>query len=157
MVVNSNYCPNSLISLSVCCRSSIVSVMSWFWSIWTAWRSDSGIPPNPAILTSLHGAGPPAGSLSHPQSPLLTFLPSFCQSNPDPKAEGRRWNKKKCRVELSAFLPQTSKYVHPSVSWLFFRFRIFSAYFPQNCERFQSLAWCGVVGLALLAEIVGRF
>ncbi len=35
---------------------------------------------------------------------------------------------KKCGVELSAFYPQTSKYVHPSVSWLFFRFRTFSAY-----------------------------
>lgn len=155
--MNSNYCPNSLISLSVCCRSSIVSVMSWFWSIWTAWRSDSGIPPQ-SRHSDLTAWSRTTGRLT--LTPPITsayLLTFFLSSNPDPKAEGRRWNKKKSRVELSAFLPQTSKYVHPSVSWLFFRFRIFSAYFPQNCERFQSLAWCGVVGLALLAEIVGRF
>lgn len=55
------------------------------------------------------------------------------------------------------FYPKHLNMLHPFLSWLFFQFRIFSAHFPQSCERFQSLAWCCVVGLTLLAEIVGCF
>ncbi len=89
------------------------------------------------MLTSLHGAGQPAGSLSHTQSPLLTF---FLSSNPDHKAEGWRLFKKKCGVELSAFYPKHLNMFTLLCHGCFFGLGHFQHIF---CERFQNLAWCG--------------
>ncbi len=54
-------------------------------------------------------------------------LPSFCRLTQIIKPKDKDCTKK-MRSRAFCLLPQTSKYVHPSVSWLFFRFRTFSAY-----------------------------
>lgn len=128
-----NYCTEFVISLCVWCRSSIDSVTSWFWSIWTAWRSDSGIP-DPHSLTSKAGAVPPAGSLHHPIS-ICTPFPFFLLPSKSSKKETRQKNRE------SNFCLFT-----PNIQALCFYFssQIFSVCFSVSCEQFckklQSLA-----------------
>lgn len=129
-----NYCTNSVVSLCVWCRSSIVSVMSWFWSIWTAWRSDSGFPPPPNPPCWPHCMKQDHWQ-AHSTPPHPPLLPVFLSSYPDQKAEGRkRDKKKKMRSSLPVlfFYPKHLNMLHPFLSWLFFRFRIFFSTFSSK-------------------------
>jgi len=144
----------ALIVLFVCmCGAGAVSFLLWAGSgvFGLLGGQIAGLPPQPPMLTSPHGSGPTAGSLYTP-----SFPSAFCHlTQIKNQKEENGTKKKKLGVPVLFLYPKHLNMLHPFLSWLF-RFSIFfSAHFPQAVS--DSRAWFGVVGLPLLAEIVGCF